>query len=105
MKIEVLYFEDCPNHVPTLERIRTVLREESCHAEIREVLVTDGEAARIWRFLGSPTVRVDGIDIEPAANERQDFGFMCRRYSTGLPSRELIRKAIRSASAMGETGL
>jgi hypothetical protein len=103
MKIEVLYFEDCPNHVPTLERIRTVLREESCDADIREVLVSEVEAARSSRFLGSPTVRVDGIDIEPAANEREDFGLMCRRYSSGLPSRELIREAIRPASAIGET--
>jgi hypothetical protein len=98
MKIEVLYFEDCPNHLPTLERIRHVLRGEGCDAEIGEVLVQDADAAHKLRFLGSPTVRVSGIDIEPAAKERKDFGLMCRRYANGVPSDELIRNAVRSAS-------
>jgi hypothetical protein len=100
MKIEVLYFEDCPNHLPTLERIHHVLRGEGCDAEIREVLVQDTDTARKLRFLGSPTVRVNGIDIEPTAKERKDFGLMCRRYANGIPSDELIRKAIRSASGV-----
>ena len=97
MKIEVLYFENCPNHVPTLERIHQVLREEGCDAEVREVLVSDVETAHNVRFLGSPTVRVNGLDIEPKAEERKDFGLMCRRYSSGIPSHELIREALRSA--------
>lgn len=102
MKIEVLYFEDCPNHLPTLERIHKVLQEEGCRAEVSEILVPDAETACEARFLGSPTVRIDGIDIEPSAKERKDFGLMCRRYSSGLPSRELIREAVRSASLNGE---
>jgi hypothetical protein len=98
MKIAVLYFENCPNHVPTLERIHQVLREEGCDAEVREVLVSDVETAHNVRFLGSPTVRVNGLDIEPEAEERKNFGLMCRRYSSGIPSHELIREAVRSAS-------
>jgi hypothetical protein len=101
MKIEVLYFENCPNHLPTLARIHEVLREEGCDAELREVLVPDAETAHNLRFLGSPTVRVNGFDIEPKAEERRDFGLMCRRYSSGIPSHELIRVAVRSASVGG----
>jgi len=41
MQIEVLYCEDCPNHLPTVERINAVLREEGCSADVREVLVPD----------------------------------------------------------------
>ena len=101
IEIEVLYFEDCPNHLPTVERIYTVLREEGYSAEVREVLVTDVSTAERVKFLGSPTVRVNGIDIEPAARDRRDFGLMCRRYAGGAPSHELIRAAIRSASNDG----
>lgn len=101
MQIDVLYFEDCPNHPPTVERINAILREEGCHAELREVLVPDVETAQRVKFLGSPTVRVNGIDIEPAAQIRKDFGLMCRRYIGGVPSHELIRSAIRSASGKG----
>jgi hypothetical protein len=101
MKVEVLYFEGCPNHLPTLERIRKVLDEERCDVEVREIPVPDLETAQSVRFLGSPTVRVNGNDIEPAARERMDFGLMCRRYAGGVPSLELIRNAIRSAHMVG----
>jgi hypothetical protein len=46
MRIEVLYFEDCPNHLPTVERINAVLYEEGCSAEVREVLVPDVQTAQ-----------------------------------------------------------
>jgi hypothetical protein len=97
MQIEVLYFENCPNHLPTVERIRTVMREEGCRADLREVLVPDVATALRVNFLGSPSVRVNGVDIEPAAKGRKDFGMMCRRYVDGIPSHELIRAAVRSA--------
>jgi hypothetical protein len=97
MQIEVLYFEDCPNHLPTVLQINRVLREERCSAEVREILVPDVETAQRVKFLGSPTVRVNGIDIETAAQGRMEFGLMCRRYTGGVPSDELIRAAVRSA--------
>ena len=98
LQIEVFYFEDCPKHLPTIEGIKAVLHEESCSADVREVLVPDVSTAERVKFLGSPTVRVNGIDIEPAAVNRRDFGLMCRRYAGGVPSHELIRAAVRSAS-------
>jgi hypothetical protein len=98
MQIEVLYFEDCPNHLPTVERIHAVLREEGYRADVREVLVPDVSTAERVKFLGSPTVRVNGIDIEPAAKDRRDFGLTCRCYAGGAPSHELIGAAVRSAS-------
>lgn len=101
MQIEVLYFEDCPNHLPTVQRIKAVLREEGRRADVREVLVPDESTAKTVKFPGSPTVRVNGIDIEPAARDRRDFGLMCRRYADGVPSHELIRAAVRSASNDG----
>lgn len=101
MQIDVLYVEECPNHLLTVERINTILREEGCHAVLREVLVADRETAQRVNFLGSPTVRVNGIDVEPTAQNRRDFGLMCRRYTGGIPSDDLIRAAIRSASANG----
>ena len=101
MQIDVLYFDDCPHHLPTVERINMILREEGSSAEVREIRVPSAEAAQQAKFLGSPTVRVNGIDIEPAAQDRKDFGLMCRRYAGGVPSHELIRIAIRSASGNG----
>lgn len=102
MKIEVLYFDGCPNYRVALERVREVLREEGVQAELVEVNIPDEQAARALGFLGSPTIRVNGLDVEPAARGRQDYGMMCRAYwdgtkPEGAPPKEWIRAAIREA--------
>lgn len=102
MKTEILHFEGCPNHRPAVERVREVLKEEGLTAEVVEVNVPDEAIARSLGFLGSPTIRVNGLDVEPPARSSKQFGMMCRIYTEGgrregLPSRELIRKALREA--------
>ena len=102
MRIEVLYFDECPNHSPAVDRIRDVLKEEGIAADISEVKISDERTAQTIGFLGSPSIRIDGRDIEPAARSSKDFGMMCRTYleegkRVGLPSRESIRAAIREA--------
>jgi len=102
MKIEILYFEGCPNHRPAAERVQAVLREEGITAEVAEVSVADEAAARLLGFLGSPTIRVNGLDVEPAARASKEFGMMCRTYvhggkREGLPPTEWIRQALREA--------
>jgi hypothetical protein len=104
MNIEILYFDGCPNHGPTLQRVQELLREESMSAEISQILVCDPELAREIGFLGSPSVRVNGLDVEPAARAAHEYGMMCRTYVSGagregLPSRELIRQALREAES------
>jgi hypothetical protein len=65
MKVEVLYFEGCPNHVPAVERVREALQSENETADVQEIEVrTQGEAESLG-FLGSPSVRINGLDIEP----------------------------------------
>jgi hypothetical protein len=57
------------------------------------------DAVRL-RFLGSPSVQIDGLDIDPMARARTDFTLACRLYgSSGVPPAELIESAIRDASA------
>ena len=104
MKIEVLYFDGCPNHKPAVERINELLREEGVSAELLEVNVNDGMIAQKVGFLGSPSVRVNGLDVEPEARTARDYGMMCRTYSVagrreGLPSRDVLRQAIREANS------
>ena len=97
MKIEVLYFEDCPNYVPTIDRLRTVLREEGMNFDILKIEVKNPAAAERLRFIGSPTVRINGLDIETASRCLAVWGFACRRYAGGLPSETMIRAALREA--------
>ena len=102
MKVEVLYFAGCPNHIPAVERVREVLAQEGTPAEMVEVEVKDAATARQVGFLGSPSVRVDGQDVESAVRGSGAFGMMCRTYNdsgrrAGVPPPEWIRAAVREA--------
>jgi hypothetical protein len=97
MRIEVLYFEGCPNYLPAIDRLRTVLQQEGLTAEVSEVEVKDDIAAKALKFIGSPTIRVNGLDIEAGSRGVNETGFACRFYPGGLPLEEMIRVALREA--------
>jgi hypothetical protein len=104
MKIELLYFDGCPNHEALLPRLREFLARDGSPAEIGLRRIADEEAAQRERFLGSPTVRVDGHDIEPDAELRTDYGMKCRLYRTagglsGHPPQEWLQAALDQAAA------
>ena len=79
-RVEILYFEGCPNHEPARALVDRLAGELRVEPEIELIQVADPEAAVKLRFLGSPTVRVNGVDVEPGAEERRDFAFSCRIY-------------------------
>jgi hypothetical protein len=103
VKVEVLYFKGCPNHEPAVEQVRNALRIEGLPMLVNEVEITDPAMAREFGFLGSPSIRIDGIDVEPAAREIKAFGFGCRTYSDdegnrcSLPPVGLIQQAARES--------
>lgn len=104
-KVQILYFEGCPNHRETVERVRAVVSELGITAEIAKVEVETARDAERLRFLGSPSVHVDGVDIEPAARGSSSFAFACRTYGPGegAPPRELIASALREDLSMPPT--
>lgn len=94
--MEVLYFDGCPNHLETVERVRSVVSEFGTNTGVVEIEVKTAEDAERLRFLGSPSVRVDGLDIEPDARASRAYALACRTYGAreGVPSRELIAAAL-----------
>jgi hypothetical protein len=93
--VKVLTFEGCPNHRPTVELIHDVARELRIDVEVHEVEVSDPEDATRLRFLGSPTVQVDGADIEPGRRQDSGYGMSCRMYGvSGIPPRALVVSAL-----------
>jgi len=102
MKVEVLYIEGCPNHWPALERVVGVLQESALSVAVTEIAVESVEQAKTLGFLGSPSIRVNGADVEPEAEGLSEFSYSCRTYTeqdkrSGVPSQELIRRAIHQA--------
>ena len=99
MLVEILYFDGCPNHQGARELVEKVSDQLGIAPEIRMVEVADVEAAARLRFLGSPTVRVDGRDVEPGSAERDEFMFACRVYTlgtslAGVPDERWVRDAL-----------
>lgn len=103
MKIDFLYYEDCPSHEVALERLRQVMDEEGVQAVIKITKVETDEQAQALRFVGSPTIRIDGLDIDPPPADAY-YALTCRVYRweddrfSPLPSPDMIRRALRAAS-------
>src|SRR5579862_5876413 len=99
MKIELLYFTGCPHYEAFAPRLDALLAAHGSHVRVRHIEVNNVEQAQRLRFLGSPTVRVDGIDVDPSAVGRTDFGMQCRLYRAptgmqGMPPDDLIIEAL-----------
>ncbi len=96
--LEFQYFRGCPNHEMLRRNLMQAIQGIEDRIEIQEVLVGDNHAAVKTRFRGSPTLLVNGRDIEgmrvPTAPT-----LTCRFYRNGLPSAETIRSKIEDAYA------
>ena len=106
MRIEFLWFDGCPTH----ETARTVLietiEELAIDVTVEEIQVESDEAALTHRFQGSPSIRVNGEDVDPISVEEMPYGMACRIYLTpdgpkGSPAKESIRAALVAAQAEG----
>ena len=81
--VEVLSFGGCPHADAALALARRAVAGVGVDATLRPVEVPDAESAAATRFLGSPTIRVDGRDVEPGAEARGDCVLACRVYGSG----------------------
>lgn len=94
--VEILSFAGCPNHAPTADLVREVVHDVAPQVEVREVEIADDEQAQRLHFLGSPSVRVNGRDVEPGAEDRTSFQIACRLYRPGF-DRRWVEAALREA--------
>ncbi len=98
--IEILFFTGCPNFRPAVELAERVVADLGVDAHIQPVEVDSSDEAVRRRFLGSPSIHVNGQDIEPHAGGRTDFAVSCRLYGDcGIPSRDLLESAVKAAVA------
>jgi hypothetical protein len=98
-KIELLYFSDRPNYRQALAAVRAVLAQESITAPVDLVAVETQIEAERQHFYGSPTIRVDGVDIVPPEPTARP-ALACRVYRTAqgaltpIPPAEVIAAAL-----------
>lgn len=98
-RIEVLVTSECPHAGPTIDLVRDVASRLSPSSGVDVTTVRDARHAEALGFPGSPTVRVDGVDLEGAAPDPPAFA--CRRYENGagVPPRWRVEAAVLRALA------
>ncbi len=103
-RVELLWWEGCPSIEKARDLLAEVLAEhglDPAAIEMREI-ATEADASR-ERFVGSPTIRVDGVEVAPEQGE--PVGLTCRVYRTRdggtapVPDREDLDTAIERALA------
>jgi hypothetical protein len=105
-RVELLWCEGCPSTDEALAMLREEMAAVGLDPEaidMREVS-TDADAQRA-EFIGSPTIRVDGRDVQPLPDE--PVGLSCRVYRTGgrispLPDRAEVRQTLSDAMKGGD---
>jgi hypothetical protein len=101
--VEVLYVHGCPHHAGALALVERVRAELGIDAELRSIPVGDQQAAERARFPGSPTVRVDGRDVDPGTPSPGVASLACRLYRhehglAGRPAERWVRDALLAAA-------
>jgi hypothetical protein len=80
-QIELLYFADCPHYQQALAMVCDVLASAGITASVDLVAVETPAEAERQHFYGSPTIRVDGVDIVPPDPTTRP-ALACRVYRT-----------------------
>jgi hypothetical protein len=102
MRVELLFWDGCPSHPKALAELREAMEDVALDPSgivVREVR-TLGEASREG-FVGSPTIRIDGADVQPLRDE--PAGLTCRIYRrrdgriSPTPDPAEVREALRAA--------
>ena len=99
MDIEFLYWEGCPSYPEARQLLGEVLAERGVDVEIEVREVTSQDEAEALGFPGSPTIRVDGSDVDPVGASARP-ALMCRIYRkpdggvSPVPTREQLEAAL-----------
>jgi len=99
VQVSLLYIDDCPHSQLAEHRVAEALhRVGKSDQVVEQVLIASDEQARRVRFLGSPTILIDGQDPF-AASPVGSYGLSCRLYPsedglTGSPTVEALVLAV-----------
>jgi hypothetical protein len=110
MRIEIFGARNAPQ----LEETRRIVDEAVAEAGGDDIVVAlvpveSAEEARAKKSFGTPTVRVNGLDVEYAEREPEEYSAGGRYYNTPdgwkpQPSKGMIVRAIQAARAREQRG-
>lgn len=100
MRVELLYWDGDPDYMRARQNLVEVLTEDAFETTIQMVAVSSADDAELLGFPGSPTIRIDGRDIDETDAPP---GLRLRRYATedgemsSVPDKPRIRRAVELA--------
>ncbi len=102
VEIFIMFIEGCPSVLTVAKHVEEAIAEEAVDAEISLVLIETLEDARKLHFTGSPTVRVNGKDVETNLLDIKDYDLQSRQYYMNgrkydYPSKNMIKDAVKNA--------
>jgi hypothetical protein len=102
VKIELFKIPGCSGADIAYDRLRDVLDKLGICETIRTIEIATEEQARRLRFPGSPTLRVDGVDVDPSDDRSARYAVACRLYkgsgsSDNAPSVAAIGRSLDDA--------
>ena len=101
-QVELLFWDGCPSHPQALDELRAAMTELGLDPD--QVLVREVDTDRLAdreRFVGSPTIRIDGADVQDPGDE--PAALTCRVYHrrdgrvSPVPDPADVRDALRNA--------
>lgn len=96
MRVELLYADGDPAAMPARQNLVEVLTEDAFETAIQMVVAASEADADLLGMRGSPTIRLDGVDIVPDWNG--PVGLAQRDYGSGpVPDKATIRRAVERA--------
>ena len=96
MRVELLYADGDPAAMAARQHLVEVLTEDAFETPIQMIAVASVEDAAFLEMRGTPMIRIDGADIDPAWDG--PMGLEPRDYGEGpVPPKDLIRRAVERA--------
>ena len=97
--ITVLKSRNWGNAEDAVALIQRLIEKHDLPVQIHEIIIETFAEAEKHKFLGSPTIQINGLDIDPSMRSRTDYGFTWRFYAeaSGVPPEDLIMLALHEA--------
>ncbi|WP_237558694.1 DF family (seleno)protein [Candidatus Methanodesulfokora washburnensis] len=101
MRIQLFYTSECPTKDLALDELRRALEELGLKADVEEIFIADEIEARSYKIIGTPTIRVNGVDIDPEFRDTGEYTASCTRVYRWAgsiyqyPPKEMIKEGLR----------
>lgn len=100
MKIQLLHTADCHAWKDSLSVLEDALKTKGLEVKYEVILIETEDQAKLYKFIGSPTILIAGVDVDPMARNVTTYSVSsCRPYfyqgkTYDFPPKEMILQTL-----------